>query len=210
MGDFEYVSLYCMHLAGHLRQESRDWPEPVWVAVNLLQTVGVKLRRDRFEEFVDCVREAVRLRRRRAPELLPDTFLTHLHGPLKVRFGAPLDREVAMAALLFGAVHESLPVEEFAALMDGLMQTRQTMAEMERRLGGRGRGARPDPVDPHIDVAWLLPRPWGGGSPRTPQGRRAPSQCSDCPFWLLHRARRTAGWCQKSQSRCPSSRTTGR
>ncbi|MFE3186616.1 hypothetical protein ACFXKR_38030 [Streptomyces violascens] len=72
--DSDYRSVYFDHLGFELfAVYGRPWAGPLSLAVCVLRSIAYRLSREEFADLVDCASEAVRLRRRRASQLLPDT-----------------------------------------------------------------------------------------------------------------------------------------
>ncbi|MEU4498910.1 hypothetical protein AB0F96_37080 [Streptomyces sp. NPDC023998] len=139
MKSTEYRSLFINHLAGHLseRYGSSKWSVPLKMAVRVVQILAWQLERQEFDDFLECVGEAAKRQRRGKPQLLPDTFVSHLHTPLEERFGESCGEALPISASLMGVVHEMLPAEEFDLLLRCLVDTRLTMRDVERRLSRR-------------------------------------------------------------------------
>ncbi|MGP3951226.1 hypothetical protein [Streptomyces sp. 7N604] len=142
MKSTEYRSLFIDHLAGHLSdQYSSKWPVPLTMAVRVVQILAWQLERQEFDAFMACVAEAAKRQRLGKPQVLPDTFVSHLHTPLKERFGESCGEAIRISASLMGVVHEMLPAEEFDLLLRCLVDTRRTMRNVELRLSRRAPAA---------------------------------------------------------------------
>ncbi|MER5549936.1 hypothetical protein ABT072_48015, partial [Streptomyces sp. NPDC002589] len=114
-------------------------PLATGMALGVWHTIAEALSREEHDDFVECVQEAQRLRRRRPAPLLPDTFRSHLYRPLSVRFGQAPGQAIVIAATLIAALHEHMPAEEFAALLDCMARARTTAtaadSQMEKAAG---------------------------------------------------------------------------
>ncbi|MEJ8654706.1 hypothetical protein WKI65_43410 [Streptomyces sp. MS1.AVA.3] len=132
---FDYERVYLSHVGAHLRERYEGTvPVATEMAVGVFRTVFETLSREAYDDFVECVEEAVRLRRRRAYPLLPDTFRSHLHAPLSVRFGHAPGEALALASSLVSGVHECMPKDQFMMLLDCLAAARTTAAAADAKM----------------------------------------------------------------------------
>ncbi|MFE9455048.1 hypothetical protein [Streptomyces sp. NPDC006739] len=132
---FDYAHLYRSHLAQHLADRYPDGvPLATGMALGVWRTIAEALPREQYDDVVECVEEAERLRRRRPAPLLPDTFRSHLYGPLSVRFGQTPEGAVVFAASLIAAVHGQMPAKEFEVLLDCMARARTTATSADSKL----------------------------------------------------------------------------
>ncbi|MFB7511116.1 hypothetical protein [Streptomyces broussonetiae] len=132
---FDYAHLYRSHLGVHLADRyGAGVPLATGMALGVWHTIAEALSREEHDDFVECVQEAERQRRRRPAPLLPDTFRSHLHGPLSVRFGQAPGQAIVFAASLIAAVHEQMPAEEFVALLECMARARTTATAADTEL----------------------------------------------------------------------------
>lgn len=133
MNDTEYNSVLFTHIAGCLYETygvGRDWPADMSMGLGVLQAVAVRLRREDFADFVQCMVDA----RARSHWLLPDTLLTRLSGPIGLRFMGTPPPGIGQAARLLSAVAESLLESDFETLLDATTAGLDIMQDVERRL----------------------------------------------------------------------------